>query len=544
MHTPHIRRRVIALGVAVVVVVTVTVDVLLYVGFRSRLLDNLSDVLEDRAELVRGAAEALDPPALAAQLRELGIRATITAADGSVYRSDPPSPSLGRNLPPGDRGGAVVSRHVELPNGGTAVVFARRAGVDDALRKLLALEALGLVVATVLATLLLLVVSRVTLRPLRQIAVSARRTAAGASGERLHPDRPDTELGQMALAYDDMLDALEKAVSHAREAQAASEKLRQRAREIVETATAAFVAMDSSGAIVDWTPHAERTFGWSAGEAIGRPLVDTIIPPAFRAAHEAGLKRYLATGEAAILGRPVEVSALHRDGAVFPVELTVWATDEGGEAIFNAFVQDITERRRGAEAIARLAAIVESAQEAIYTRGLDGIILTWNCGAERLYGYTAAEAIGRPFSLLLPPGDERAMDEILAVVRRGERVEQDETIRIGKGGRPIDVSLTVSPIFDAEGVVVGASSIARDITARKRAEERLARERNLLQAFVEGTPDRVYFKDSESRFIRVNRALAEDLGLGDPSDAIGKTDRDFFSQQHARKAREDEVRVM
>ena len=468
MQTPPLRRRVIVLGVSVVVVVTVVLDVLLYLGFRDRLLDNLGDVLDERAELVSRAAARLEGPALAEELQSLGIRSTITAADGTVYRSEPPSPFLGRNLPPGDPGGPTVGRRVALPNGATAVVFARRAGVDDALQKLLVLEALGLVLATALATILLLLASRVALRPLGDIAASAQRTAAGARGERLRPDRPNTALGQMAAAYDEMVDALERAIAEAREAQATTEKLRQRAREIIETSSAAFVAMDSSGAIVDWTPNAERTFGWSRDEAVGRVLAETIIPPAFRAAHQRGLERYLATREAPILGRPVELSALHREGHIFPVEVTIWATQEDGEAVFNAFVHDITERRRGQEAVGRLAAIVETAQEAIYTRSLDGTLLTWNRGAELLYGYTADEVIGRHVSIIIPPELREEVERSMETIRRGDVIRRHETLRRRKDGTDLEVAVTTSPIRDETGRVVAASTIARDITEQRR----------------------------------------------------------------------------
>ncbi|WP_074078423.1 PAS domain S-box protein [Microvirga massiliensis] len=133
---------------------------------------------------------------------------------------------------------------------------------------------------------------------------------------------------------------------------------------------------------------------------------------------------------------------------------------------------DISEHKRAEEAVQRLASIVESSHDAIVSKDLDGIIKTWNKGAERLFGYTAAEVIGKPITLLIPPErhDEESM--ILARIRRGERLSQYETVRVRKDGTSIDISLTVSPVRGADGRIIGASKIARDITERKRAEMR------------------------------------------------------------------------
>ena len=148
--------------------------------------------------------------------------------------------------------------------------------------------------------------------------------------------------------------------------------------------------------------------------------------------------------------------------------------DESGTPIGAVLVfRDITERKRAEEVGARLAAIVESSDDAIVGKTLDGVIRSWNAGAERLFGYTAKEAVGRPITLIIPP--ERLDEEgaILNRLRRGERVESFDTIRLSKDGRRLDISLTISPIRDDAGRVIGASKIARDITERRRAENAL-----------------------------------------------------------------------
>jgi PAS domain S-box-containing protein len=136
---------------------------------------------------------------------------------------------------------------------------------------------------------------------------------------------------------------------------------------------------------------------------------------------------------------------------------------------------DITEQRQAGHAQAQLAAIVESSDDAIVSKDLNGIIKSWNKGAERIFGYTAQEAVGRPITLIIPPENHSEETLILGRIRRGERIDHFETIRQAKDGRQIDISLTVSPIKDSTGRVIGASKIARDISERKHAEKERAR---------------------------------------------------------------------
>jgi PAS domain S-box-containing protein len=132
--------------------------------------------------------------------------------------------------------------------------------------------------------------------------------------------------------------------------------------------------------------------------------------------------------------------------------------------------QDVTERRRAEHAALRLAAIVESSDDAIVGKDLDGIITSWNAGAERIFGYLAEEIIGKPITILIPADHQKEEEAIIERIRRGQRVEHFETIRQRKHGSLIDVSMTVSPVKDSKGKVIGASKIARDITDRKRSD--------------------------------------------------------------------------
>ena len=179
------------------------------------------------------------------------------------------------------------------------------------------------------------------------------------------------------------------------------------------------------------------------------------------------------------------------------------------------------------EAAAYLAAIVESSDDAIISKDLSGVIQSWNAGAERMFGYSAAEAIGRSISLIIPPGREAEEHQILARLRRGERVDHFETVRVARDGREVAISLTVSPIRDASGEVVGASKIARDITEKKRAADALAEQREWLQTTLESIGDAVIATDARGEIVFLN-AVAEHLTGWRREDARGKQCTEVF----------------
>jgi PAS domain S-box-containing protein len=215
--------------------------------------------------------------------------------------------------------------------------------------------------------------------------------------------------------------------------------------------------------------RAELAFlGYSREEYVGHSITEFHVD---RQVIDDILDR-LRRGEA-IKNYPARVRA--RDGSFRDVLITSNTYQKGGRFIHTrCFTYDITERLRLEEARNRLAAIVESSDDAIIGKDLNGIILAWNVGAERIFGYTAEEIVGRSVTVLIPP--ERLAEEtsILDRLKRGERVDHFETVRLRKDGTPVDISLTVSPIKDSQGRVVGASKISRDITERKRLDEERA----------------------------------------------------------------------
>jgi PAS domain S-box-containing protein len=161
-----------------------------------------------------------------------------------------------------------------------------------------------------------------------------------------------------------------------------------------------------------------------------------------------------------------------RDGSVRHVRIAANAFRDAGKLIHSRwFIRDVTHERLAEGARAHLAAIVESSDDAIVSKTLEGTIRSWNRAAERLFGYGAEEAVGQPITLIIPPERLQEETQILQKLRRGERIEHFETVRVAKSGRRIDVALTISPIRDGSGAIVGASKIARNITERKAAEQ-------------------------------------------------------------------------
>jgi PAS domain S-box-containing protein len=236
------------------------------------------------------------------------------------------------------------------------------------------------------------------------------------------------------------------------------------------------VTTDGDGRVTYVNPVAEeKLLGYGLEQARGRPLGE-VFKIANEFTHrvvENPVERVLSDGHIVglanhtILIRPDQVEVPIDDSAA-PIR-----DDEGHTVGAVLIFRDITERRRAQKAQATLAAIVESSEDAIVSKDLEGRIVTWNPGAERLFGYSAEEAIGRSITLIIPPNRIHEEPAILERIRNGERVEHYETVRVRKDGIQIDISLTVSPVRGPDGAIIGASKIARDITERKRIEQQL-----------------------------------------------------------------------
>lgn len=267
----------------------------------------------------------------------------------------------------------------------------------------------------------------------------------------------------------------------ARRSENASRQSELRLRAVFDNAVDGIINITEQGVIEAFNPACERMFDYAAAEVIGRNI-KMLMPEPYHSAHDGYIGRYVATGEAQIIGTTGrEVRAKRKDGSIFPMDLAIGEFTMADSRHFSGIIRDITGRKKGEETIELLATIVASSDDAILSKTTDGIITSWNAGAERLFGYRAAEAIGQHISLIIPPERLDEEQRIIVQIMAGKSMKHHETVRIDKDGRRIDISASISPVHDKAGHVVGAAKVARDITARKRHEAELARHVGALE---------------------------------------------------------------
>ena len=235
---------------------------------------------------------------------------------------------------------------------------------------------------------------------------------------------------------------------------------------IVEYSGDAIFSKTLEGVILTWNAAAEKLYGYSAEEIVGQSV--SVLVPADRPGEIDAILARIRAGEAVDHYESVRV---RKDGSLVPVSLTISPICAGGDLVATSTIaRDITARKRNEVALARLAAIVESSDDAILSKTLDGTILTWNAAAERLYGYSAEEIIGQSVAVLVPADRIGELENILARLAEGDTIDHFESMRVRKDGSFVEVSVTISPVRDASGHIAAASTIARDISERKRTE--------------------------------------------------------------------------
>jgi PAS domain S-box-containing protein len=274
----------------------------------------------------------------------------------------------------------------------------------------------------------------------------------------------------------------------------------------------ALIMVDDTGTLVYWNPAAERILGYSADEAVGKPLHALLTPQRYRERAARGFEAFRENGLGAVVGKTVEIEALHKDGREIPVELSISALKLDGHWHAVGVLRDISDYRRAEATRTQLAAIVESSNDAIIGKTVGGIITNWNRGAERMYGYRADEAIGQSIAMLLQPERRAQLPELLARVCSGEAVTNLECERVRKDGTLIQVALTLSPIRDSAGNVSGISTIARDISERKRDEAALRRLNRELRAISNCNQTLMRAEDEQTLLDEICRIICEDAG--------------------------------
>jgi PAS domain S-box-containing protein len=284
---------------------------------------------------------------------------------------------------------------------------------------------------------------------------------------------------------------------------------------IVEYSEDAIVGSTLNGIITSWNPAAERMYGYPSGEIIGKS--GSLLAPEDRADEFLDTVARVKEGKAV---EHLETTGVRKDGSEVPISLTVAPIHDEGGAIVGASAahRDVTEQRRAFDVGQRMEAIVESSDDAIIAITLEGIVTSWNPAAERMFGYTTEEIIGKSAEAVTPVDRPDEMKDILVRVRAGQHIDHLETIRVRKDGAVFPVSLTVSPIRGTDGATVGASMISRDMAELKHAA-RYAR------SLIEAALDPLVTISPAGKITDVNEASIKVTGV--PREALIGTD---FSQ--------------
>jgi two-component system sensor histidine kinase VicK len=271
---------------------------------------------------------------------------------------------------------------------------------------------------------------------------------------------------------------------------------------IVDSSNDAIISKDLNGFVTSWNLAAERIFGYSAAEMIGASITKLI--PLDRSDEEVQILPKIRMGESV---DHFETKRLNKAGLLLDVSLTISPIiDAFGKVIgVSKIARDVSEAKKAWQKSLILSAIVDSTDDAIISKNLNGIITSWNRSAQRIFGYLQEEIVGQSVLKLIPEDRQDEETLILSRIRRGERVRYFHTKRLTKAGKLIDVSLTISPVKDEQGMIIGISKIAREITNLIEAEKQSA----ILSAIVSYSDDAIISKDLNSIVTSWNHSVSQ-----------------------------------
>ena len=334
-----------------------------------------------------------------------------------------------------------------------------------------------------------------------------------------------TRREELSVANEGLRYFTEKLTHLVEEKTAVLRESERRFREMLENIKLIALTLDNNGKITFCNDYLLTLTGWSREEVINEDWFDKFIPEETAS----GKDPHFTSLSASPLPAHHESHMLTKEGKLLTIQWNnTMLRDASGQIVGTASIgEDVTERNRAEEKANRLAAIVQSSEDAVIGKTLEGIITSWNKGAETIYGYTEDEVLGENISILVPPGRDDEVPGILDKIRNDKRVDRYETLRRGKDGNDIFMSLTVSPIFDIQGKVVAASTIGRDVTERKRAEASRRQSEERFRLIAENVGDMIAVLDLKGS--RIYNSPSYTSILGDPESLKGT---DGFQEIH------------
>ncbi|HEY5249646.1 MAG TPA: PAS domain S-box protein [Dermatophilaceae bacterium] len=291
-----------------------------------------------------------------------------------------------------------------------------------------------------------------------------------------------------------------------------------RFEKLLEAVPDALVGMDQEGVIRFVNRQTESLFGYDRTDLIGQPI-ETLVPEPLWQIYAQNRDEYFADPRTRSSGLDLELTGRHRDGTDFPVNISMSQIDTGDVLVVVTAVRDVTSQRQAVQDAQLLAAVVEYSDDAIVGTTLEGLITSWNPAAERMYGYSSTQIIGRSGRILAYPGRADQMYAVLARIKAGEVVEHQEINHLRKDGTVFPVSVTVAPVRDEDGVIVGSSAVARDVTEQRRAFQTAQR----MAAIIEDSDDAIISGSLDGRVTSWNPAAQRLYGYT-AKEIVGKSE--------------------